>query len=125
MYSMRHDCVGNIVTLAWGTRMNQVSGHQAPLCHGDMLKIRRAGLDVVLFLSSRTLFILVCIPLSCIRLTQMLQDGSQLACDGFVLCVQSEWKISHWVCHFLSHPRRYFCVLHPEASCVRLIVVVT
>lgn len=119
MYCMKCDCFGNIVILAWGTQMKQVSCHQAPLCQGDTLKIGRAGLDVILFLSSPRLFVclFVCLGLhsswlyqaGLIMLTQMLQNGSQLACDGFVLCVQSEWRISYGVCHFVSHHRRVLC----------------
>lgn len=49
---MKHDCLGNIVKLTWGSQMKQVSCRQAPLCQGDPPKIWRAGLDVVPFFPS-------------------------------------------------------------------------
>lgn len=60
-YCVKHDRVGNIVKLAPGTQMKQVSCHQVPLCQGDMFKNSRAGLDVVLFLSSTLLFMFIII----------------------------------------------------------------
>lgn len=54
----------------------------------------------------------------------MLQDGSQLASDGFVLRVQSgAFNIGFaTLCPIIG---RYVAVLHPEGSCVRLMVAMT
>lgn len=52
IYCMKQDCFGNVVKLASETKMKQVSCDSGPLCQGDMLKIRKARPDVIIFLSS-------------------------------------------------------------------------
>ena len=60
-----------------------------------------------------------------IMLTQMLQDGSQLACDGFVLVYRVSGEFHMGFATLCPITGRYFAVLHPEGSCVRLIVAMT
>lgn len=116
MYCMKQDCFGNVVKLASETKMKQVSCDPAPLCQGDMLKIRKARLDVIIFLSLLHLCIYSFLSAQLLSvsgwpdtLPQMLQDQSQLACGGF--CV---FHIS--IVTLCSITGRYLVVIHPKGS---------